>query len=685
MISKSQVKQFIVVVLLAVFLIIAYSAMSINISRERSLENSVMDLRDTLDIYRLDGMWYFWDKELLEPDQITDEKLADNKRIYVPGNWNDREAFSDLPLGAGYGTYAIRLLVDPGSHIGIRIPSVFTDYKIYVNGQVLLQHGVVDSQATDSLPLIKTDLLYFMPRTKEMYLVIQVSNHLTISGGLINPIVIGELDKMIRYRSNALMQDIFIAGSVLLFVVYHLILYLLGRRDKSMLWLMIFSISIIILTSHLPNNEMIRTYLIESKLWLSVPKSVQLSLAFISASLIKLIDSLFREVIPKRIVKFLPKVALILSIIVIIVPMNRITLLFPFLILTLTISCLSVLHSLIKVVKEHRDGGLITLIGVAFIGFSILYDFHMNTRVINGYGIALIPIGFLAFLVLLSYVISLKYLKSFEALQISNATLKQNQMQLIQQGQLVSVGHLASGMAHEINNPLGYVKSNSAMTKDYLIELIEIYKKDLESYNGDEKLPEEIIDIEEELDDIYNDINNGIQRIQDIVNDLKTYSSVDSVDTYKEVNINDIVEVTSRLFKVNLDDRISLQVQLEELPFIHVFKSEIGQVLLNLLINAAEGVHEKYEENSGGQIVIKTHAINHEIIIEIIDNGIGIKEDNINMVFQPFYSSKDVGKGMGLGLSIAHEIISKHNGQLEVKSEYKHETIFTVKLPYMND
>lgn len=686
MIDKTKYKQFTAVLLLVTFLIFAYNSLSVNTSSERSLVEGVIDLRETNDIYRLDGNWFFWENQILVSYQMHEKKFSNNNMIYVPGSWNENLLSSELPTGTGYGTYAIKLLVVPGSHIGIHIPNISTNYKLFVDEELIIEHGVVSRNEGEPLPLIKTHLVYFMPKSDEVLLVVQVSNFSNNAGGIIYPIVIGELSKMINFRSNALLQDIFLAASVLLYVVYHLILYLLGRRDKVMLWLILFSFSVIVLTIHLPANETLRTYLFPIKLWLSVTKTVYLLIVFLIVSFVKPIVLLYPDDSSKWMNKMIVIISLVLSVFVLITPPYELSLLLPIILGAVVLSIVIVLRCLLVAVRQKREGAVLELIGVVAIIVTSLFDFLINRQVIKSIDISLMPIGFLTFLVTTSYVITMKYTNSFFELKISNEALKRNQMQLIQQGQLASVGHLASGMAHEINNPLGYVKSNSTTLRDYLLELLNLYKEDAKPKGTanelDEKeLKNKIAYFESDINEIHSDINNGILRIQNIINDLRAYSSIDETSDFKSISLNNTIELSSRLLKFSMKETIDLVLELDEIPHISVYGKEIGQVILNLILNASEAIQKKFGENSGGIVTIKTYVCNQNICIDIKDNGVGIETEKLGTIFQPFYSTKDIGQGLGLGLSISNEIILKHNGSIEVSSIPEQETLMTIKLP----
>lgn len=673
--ESKNIKQMISVLVLAALLIHAYNAVAVDISKDRVLEEGVFDLRDVTDIYRLDGQWYFWENNFVGPDSLDEHGWGSAKKIRVPGKWNASQTLTDMPRGMGRGTYGLTLLTDPGSHIGIRLPNIFTNYKLYLNDKLVLQHGDLFSEKGDPTPVIKTQMIYFMPMALETTLILQVSNHATVRGGLVNPIVIGELNEMIRYRSNALMQDVFIVGSVLLFVAYHLMLYALGRRDKARLWLIIFSVAIGMLTMHHPGNETIRTYLIPNKLWVSVPKSIQFSLALMTLSFNKTVVALFPQTPPKWLNKGIVMLTSLMVVVIVLTPVYELSYLFRFMIFGVGFSIITALYCLIKALNSRFEGALIQMFAVLMIGATGLYDYIINYHTLQSYKSSLLPVGFLGFLVITSYVVSMKYSHAFDALEASNVSLRHKQMQLIQQGQLASVGHLASGMAHEINNPLGYVKSNTGALKTCIEDLLDLFKA-----TSPPSL-EALQTLKDECDEIFSDTDQGIMRIQTIINDLNTYASTEDSKEMSRVDLGPTLDLAVRLFKLNLTTTIDLSLDIEDLTPVKANDKAIGQVVLNLLINASEAIKAKYVGQGGGLIRVTTAVDSSCLCIEITDNGQGISQEDLESIFHPFYTSKAVGQGLGLGLSIANEIVLRHKGHIVVTSDLGYGSSFTVKLP----
>ena len=266
--------------------------------------------------------------------------------------------------------------------------------------------------------------------------------------------------------------------------------------------------------------------------------------------------------------------------------------------------------------------------------------------------------------------------------------LKAAQKQLVQSEKMASIGQLAAGVAHEINNPTGFVLSNLGTLKEYARVLKQLALKLEEAAKApSEKVPQLLqegrgIAEENELQYIMNDLDalldeteEGAVRIRDIVRDLRNFSRPEG-EGFTEHNLNEIVESALKLVWNKLKYKCSVEKQLGELPPIHCNRNQIEQVLVNLMLNAADAVE------ADGRIVLRTaQSASGGVLFSIEDNGAGIPEEHLSRLFDPFFTTKEVGKGTGLGLSISHGIIEMHNGTINVDSSPGEGTRFTVELP----
>ena len=288
---------------------------------------------------------------------------------------------------------------------------------------------------------------------------------------------------------------------------------------------------------------------------------------------------------------------------------------------------------------------------------------------------------------------SLKQAKN--SLQELNDQLVEHQQQLLHSEKLASVGQLAAGVAHEINNPTGFVTGNIEVLKDYkddLIELFDLYQSleehlKKENKEGEEKINLTLNKIKEfkkrkdinyifnDIHDLINDSLDGANRIKNIVQDLKNFSRIDKVEKQLADLNEDVIETALRLVWNEIKYKCTLDKSLKPLPKYLCNPGELSQVILNLLVNACDAVGEK------GLISISSEFMEDYIQIQISDDGSGISDQDLIKLFDPFFTTKEIGKGTGLGLSISHRIIEKHGGILSVASQLNVGTVFTIMLP----
>lgn len=263
--------------------------------------------------------------------------------------------------------------------------------------------------------------------------------------------------------------------------------------------------------------------------------------------------------------------------------------------------------------------------------------------------------------------------------------LEQAQIQLLQSEKMASLGQLAAGVAHEINNPIGFVNSNLGTLKKYsekIVDVISQLSRLVEESKNDElinnfrsiKSKSKIDFIIEDIDSIIDESMEGTGRVKQIVLDMKNYSRIDS-KKLEEYNINEGIESTLNIVRNEIKYNCEVKKDLNELPLIKCFPQQLNQVIMNLLVNASQSIEGK------GIITIKTEPVEGGINIEIGDNGSGIPHEIIDKIFDPFFTTKDIGKGTGLGLNIVYNVIKKHGGTIDVDSKIGIGTTFKIHLP----
>jgi len=268
--------------------------------------------------------------------------------------------------------------------------------------------------------------------------------------------------------------------------------------------------------------------------------------------------------------------------------------------------------------------------------------------------------------------------------QILINRLEEAHNQLLQSEKMASIGQLAAGVAHEINNPIGYVNSNLGALQMYvhsLLGLLSDYEKHQSELNSESQAALNLHKLEIDLAYLRNDVNDllleslgGLQRVKQIVQDLKDFSHIGDSEMQWS-NLEEGLESTLNVVWNELKYKAEIIKDYGKLPEVECIPSQINQVFMNLLVNAGQAIQEN------GTITLRTKQQGENVCLEITDTGAGIPPEIINRIFDPFFTTKPVGSGTGLGLSITHSIIRKHNGQIEVESQPGKGTTFRITLP----
>ncbi len=264
--------------------------------------------------------------------------------------------------------------------------------------------------------------------------------------------------------------------------------------------------------------------------------------------------------------------------------------------------------------------------------------------------------------------------------------LKMAQAQLMQSEKLASIGQLAAGVAHEINNPIGFVNANLNTLGNYVATLLEGIKLYQCVTNG--SLPssvaqsemqafEERADLQflsEDVTELLAESNEGLQRVKNIVQSLKDFSRTGE-SNWQMADLHRGLDSTLNIANNELKYKVTIIKQYGELPMIKCLASELNQVFMNLLVNAAQAIQDR------GSVTIRTERCGQRVAVSISDTGHGIAPEHINRIFEPFFTTKPVGSGTGLGLSLSYGIIKKHGGDIHVSSETGKGTTFRIELP----
>jgi two-component system, NtrC family, sensor kinase len=264
--------------------------------------------------------------------------------------------------------------------------------------------------------------------------------------------------------------------------------------------------------------------------------------------------------------------------------------------------------------------------------------------------------------------------------------LNEAQSQLLQSEKMASIGQLAAGVAHEINNPIGYINSNLGTLENYIrnvFAIVEAFESAESQMDRNSEAFAQLQALKKQLDlnylreDIFtlvSESKEGVGRVRNIVQNLKDFSHVDESE-WLWADLAKGLESTLNVVWNELKYKADVIKEYGDLPQIECLPFQLNQVFMNMLVNAAQAI------DTHGSITIRTGKLENEVWVEFADTGHGIKPENLGRIFEPFFTTKPVGKGTGLGLSISYSIVQKHHGRILVESEVGKGTSFKVFLP----
>lgn len=285
-----------------------------------------------------------------------------------------------------------------------------------------------------------------------------------------------------------------------------------------------------------------------------------------------------------------------------------------------------------------------------------------------------------------------RYERELEAknreLQAAYNDLKQTQVELLYSAKMASVGHLAAGIAHEINNPIGFILSDhNALERDFdsLLALIDRYEA-LETHLPPGSLlgvrraksEAELDFIKEDTPSLFREIRQGLERVKEIVGHLRTFAH-DCPGEWSNADLRELMDRALAVATNTFGERITVEKRYDDVVRLDCLASDLSQVFLGILTNAAQAIEAE------GRISVGVHQENGEIIAEIVDTGKGIAAGDLPHIFDPFFTTREVGTGKGLGLAVAYNVIKKHGGSIDVRSAPNEGARFLIHLPLSHD
>jgi signal transduction histidine kinase len=608
----------------------------------------------------LDGMWEFYWNELLEPGEFQSESerfTAIRKYGKVPGLWNTYDYNGKTLPWFGYGTFRLVVkLPEQKARMGIKVFDASTAYRLWLDGTLLLSNGRVGRTRKEMKPQYLPSVTVFDPGNNgTVEIVVQVSNFFEGFGGIWKSILIGKEWDILNERDKRIAFELFLSGVLFVIGIYHIVLFLMGKNDRSLLFFGIFCFDI--MARVLVTGERFLYQLFVNFDW-QVGTRIELFTVYIGVPLfLWFLLYLFPKECHRTIHRIFLGIGVLWAVAICFVHSSLFDIVTKCYQIILVIACLYSIVIIIFAIVRKRDGAGFILIGIIIFVLTIVNDILTVNFIIRTNLFA--PLG-LFFFILCAFALYEKFVRAEEQLRLQ-------QEQLIHADKLISLGTLVAGVAHEINNPNNAImltsETGTEMWKGFLIVLDE-YCDALDNVSvGGLSLDE----MKEEIGESFKRILRSSRRIKFIVEELKKFSRKDAGTPLEEIDINTLIQSSISL----VENKIKKSTQNfhvaygENIPIFAGNYQRLEQVLVNLIQNACDALSDTTQG-----ISISTAYDNQvrEIIIIVKDEGEGMDKETLKRVFDPFYTTKRADGGTGLGLAVSASIVKEHNGSLTFES-----------------
>lgn len=633
------------------------------------------------------GEWEFYWKKLYSPVYFQkDEFINEPKMVDLPHGSNGFEVNGEFLSSTGYATYRLKIqfpLKELGTMKSMYIPSISSAYTLWINGEIKARNGIVGTSRETMKPESIPKIIEFRVDDLTMEVVIQASNYYQRKAGIHDLILIGEPEDIFQYQNKKLLFRTIIVTSLLIMGLYHLFLFAFRRKEYSLIYFGLLCILIAIRAILL--EEDLAAHVFSFLSW-----EIDRKIEYLGASLGSLFLTLFAytqfsEDMSKLMRNLTILATSLISLFFLVTPAIIFTKVMNLLLILTICIFIYLMYVFILAFKRKREGSFLNMTAMVFLFVAAINDVSYFSDLVGT--MELTSVGMLFFLFTQSIIISKRSAMAFaKSEQLSgellalNASLEQKvesrTLELHQSNQLLQrvneklkEAHqlrtkLISNIAHEIGAPLTSIQAYTKGMIDGVIQSEDkyirlIYEKSL--------------------------------FLSQLLRDLRTMTDMETKSIKYAIKKENILDFCQRLYehhKLELDKQ-GIQFEfIQTIPndsvfFVQMDAMRIEQVIVNLITNASRFV------SADGKIIMKLEIGNHDsVIISIIDNGEGIRPEELNLIFNRYYSRQNNGKehiGSGLGLSISKEIVEHHLGTIGVKSKVGEGSCFFFTLPYINE
>ncbi len=628
----------------------------------------VLDLRGwnptLFPLISLDGEWEFANG-LLEPSAKTGSNII-SEYIHVPGSWNRFQTNGLKHGGEGTGTYRLTILLDhPIPELALQIGDVSTAFRLYVNGKLLHENGKVAATKQEMTPSYKHPIVFIPEESKELRLEIQVSNFYHITGGLRKEIQLGPILQVFEAKKKEIALGWLLFGSTFLMGLYHLILFLMRRIERSAIWFALFCIDVSI-RGFFTGSVFIYEILPDSY-WIYIHKLDLLSFV-ISLPLFSLF---IRSIFPKEFHIFFNRAFLtfgfVFSAFVIIFPSSIYMDLIQIFQAFVGISTIYFLYVMILALLRKREGSLLFSIGAFILFTTTLNDiFHQALLIKTSY---IASWGLLAFLFSQTIMLSLRFSNAFVRLEelqksLENKVLARTQELAVAKSAAEDANSLKdtfiSLVTHDLRSPIATV-----------IGVLQLIRNDYEKLDDQSIL--------EWMDRAEQTSVQSLEMIATLLDLNRLRSGSFPLDNSMIYVYAEVEGVLSKLWGQAKSKNILIENKIQNDARMNVDRALLAEIFINLLSNAIKFSRE------GDSIQIEFHSEKGSAEFMIKDTGVGIPQDMIPNLFSTEVKSTRLGTknetGTGLGLPLVYSIIQAYKGNISVESVVQKGTTFRFSIP----
>ncbi|WP_221226537.1 sensor histidine kinase [Paenibacillus baekrokdamisoli] len=637
----------------------------------------------------LSGQWAFFGKQLLQPNEAH---MSESSFVMVPRSWNSYPASFGFKNGQGYATYRLTVRIQPTEHVlALRVPNIFSSYKLWVNGDLLAAEGVVGTSRDTSSPEQFPRIVSFDAHTDKLDIVVQVSNFQHRKGGIWVDFKLGDSDQIVRSQMIATAQEMAILGSLIIIGVYHIGLYAFWRQEQFTIHFGLLCLFVAARSSVTGDSYLMQLFPIS---WETGLKIEYISLVFSAVTGFLYVYRLFPGVVSKRVVQAIIGIGMMLCLFVLVFPAivySKSLPIFQLFVLGVGMYCLIIV---IKALILKRAGAGFVLAGVAVFVLTVMNDmlFYNEWFVFP----QLVPIGLFFFMLMQSFIISTRFSTALrrvgqvsdelrelnthleerieertEALSLTNETLEQRNRDL---GRMeTSRRHLMTNISHDLRTPITLLQGYLEAIQDGVVKSEEQRQKYVRMMLG------KVGGLNRLIHDLFELSKLEAGQLRFDLSDVLLSEWIEQIQGQYEIDIR-----SGGLSFTCAYDYARQEVPELEQPERILVKLDLprmDQVIANVIYNALKHT----PRNGHLSLLFYYDYETSRVIINVCDTGSGIETEHLPFIFDRFYK-KEISRnsaegGSGLGLAIAKEIVEGHEGTIGAESIPNKGTTIWISLP----